>query len=154
MLQTVNPGFNSSSRPICTVCMTHDCKAFLMCNIYHLFDFFGLKRCTCHSSMIVEIKKTCRHNLDKICTSLFCFFHSLMKFFYISKTTSHNRPIVSVFMNSKYWCAIINPIFRSQFCCQLRHSIWISAIPYKRDSCFFICLKAFSHCTFVDFFFV
>ena len=131
MLQTVHSGLDRCSASIYTICVTHDCKSFFMCDMDHFSDLFSLKRCPRHFSMILKIKQSCCHDLDKIRSGCFCFQNSLVKLFQIIKSTTHNGSVVSVFMDSKNRCTIINSIFRSKLRGKLGDTIWVSSISYK-----------------------
>ena len=149
MFQAVHAGFDRSPRSIHTIRMTHDRKSFLMGNMYHFFYFFCLQRFSCHFAVILKIQKSCRHDLDEICTFFSCLQHQSVKLFEIIKSVSYDFSIVSVFMDSKYWCAIINPIFRGQSGSKRSHSIRITTISYKRNLCFLICPQTLPHGFFI-----
>ena len=149
MLQAVHASFDRSPRSIHTIRMTHDRKSFLMGNMYHFFYFFCLQRFSCHFAVILKIQKSCRHDLDEICTFFSCLQHQSVKLFEIIKSVSYDFSIMSVSVDCKNRCPIINPVFRGQFCCQHCHSIRITTISYKRNLCFLICPQTLPHGFFI-----
>ena len=87
--------------------------------MYHFPDFVSVERCSCDHSMIIEIQKPCRHDLDKISTFCSRFLHSLVKFLHITEAPSDDPAIMSFFMDSKNRCPIVDPVFSGNLKCPL-----------------------------------
>ena len=145
MLQTVHTGFHCCLNTIVPVSMRHHGHTLFMCNMYHLFHFSRIQRCSRDSSVCIEIHDSCSHDLNKIRTCIYRLKHTTMKFPHCCKAFSNNGTIVSLFVDCKYRSPVINTVFRRKFFRSRGNAQCIATITYKSNISVLISFQMLSY---------